>query len=356
MSAGQDTAGIGYRYFRAAEARDDSLVIRSIHRTQTYIQYPYDVLWTPRQDQTIRQLVNEADLIHLNERTYLYHRMRFKQPMLLHHHGTEFRVNHALLTAEARRYGMVQGVSTIDLLRYEDGLTWLPAPYDLKQLAAIRRQYRRPADQVIRIVQTPTDRVLKSTQKLESAVEGLKRKGLPVELVIGAHLPWRESLRLKATADIFFDQTQLGYGCSAIEAWGMGLPVVAGGDEWTENRMRQEFGTDVPYLHAEDTVASIAEAIAALVQSKSLRTAYGRRGKEHVLRFHDEGPALERLIALYDRAMVTRPDPSVVLPAPLPGEPGAPLTFNQRARRLRAIQDAHSAPSARTDPLLRDYY
>ena len=34
----------------------------------------------------------------------------------------------------------------------------------------------------------------------------------------------------KGRADVFVDQMILGYGCNAIEAWGMGIPVIAGVD------------------------------------------------------------------------------------------------------------------------------
>ena len=37
-------------------------------------------------------------------------------------------------------------------------------------------------------------------------------------------------MRRKGRADLFVDQVLLGYGCNAIEAWGMGIPVIAGVD------------------------------------------------------------------------------------------------------------------------------
>ena len=123
-------------------------------------------------------------------------------------------------------------------------MKWLPAPYYASELAAIREANKRQDDGKIRVVQTPTNRDIKSTSKLELAIKKLQRDGVPVELVIGEKMPNAKALDLKATADIFFDQVQLGYGCSAIEAWGMGLPVIAGGDAWTEARMqvRVRFG------------------------------------------------------------------------------------------------------------------
>lgn len=306
-TVGQDTAGISARF---AEASKDfeGLTIRAAHRQQTYLDYPYDILWTPQAEKEIRRLAEEADVIHLNDRTwsYTYFKLQLKgKPALLHHHGSAFRGQSKVLSAEARKYGMIEAVSTVDLLRFGgDNLTWLPAPYNLEMLAEIRAGNRRKEDGRIRIVQTPTNRVVKSTVKLEAAVKALQDEGIPVDLVVGEKIPWRMALPLKASADIAFDQVGLGYGCSAIEAWGMGLPVIAGGDAWTEARMLKEYGSkDLPFYKAEDTIEGIYNSVKALVLSQDLRDEYAARGMAHAIKFHDEKVALGRLLELYVRAI-----------------------------------------------------
>ena len=94
----------------------------------------------------------------------------------------------------------------------------------------------------------------------------------------------------------------LGYGCNAIEAWAMGIPVVAGADSWTLARMRQEFGrSGLPFYEA--TAETIRVALRELVLSADLRAKWDDRGLRHARRFHAEKPALERALELYAEAI-----------------------------------------------------
>lgn len=312
-TADQDTAGINYRYALAAKGVKN-LTIRAAHKHVTYLDYPYDILWTAETEPEVKRLAQEADVVHLNDQTMAYTYLKLDmmdKPALLAHHGTFFRNGHSALHRQAMIWGMVECVSTVDLLRHGgDELTWQPAPYDVELLQSIRDRNIRKPDGKIVIVQTPTNPVIKSTDKLKAAVVALQRDGYPVELRIGSQISNAKSLELKGSADIFFDQVKLGYGCSAIEAYGMGIPVIAGGDPWTEDRMKKEFGSeDLPFYHASDDEESIYSALKALIEDEDLRKVYGDRGKAHALKFHDELPSLLSLVSLYLKALdpATRP-------------------------------------------------
>jgi hypothetical protein len=175
-------------------------------------------------------------------------------------------------------------------------LHWLPTAYDVDELQAFGEQHRREADGRIRVVSAPTNRDYKSTAALELAVKALQAEGLPVDLVLVEGKPWAECMAIKATADIYFDQVILGYGCNAVEAWGMGIPVIAGAQPWTLNKMTELWG-GLPFYSA--TEQTIADAIRDLVQSADLRAEYAAKGMAHVRTYHDEKPALERLVELY---------------------------------------------------------
>jgi hypothetical protein len=231
---------------------------------------------------------------------------------LLHHHGSFLRNHGASLLSEAKRFNMVEAVSTVDLLRWAPDAHWLPTAYDLDELAQIGKDNRRAADGMVRIVSCPTNAEYKSTALLEAAVRELQTDGLPVELVLVSGKPWAECLRIKATADIYFDQIAVpkidypgGYGCNAIEAWGMGIPVVAGADEWTTARMRQEWNLgrfeDPPFVEATDT--TMVDVLRSLVQSSELRALAASHGMAHAQRYHAEKPALTRLAELYGMAI-----------------------------------------------------
>ena len=156
----------------------------------------------------------------------------------------------------------------------------------------------------------PTNRLYKSTDKLVAAVAQLISEGLPIELVLIEGKPWAEGMALKATADIYFDQVATsagypgGYGCNAVEAWGMGIPVIAGADEWTTAKMTELWGGVPFYTATED---SIADAIRSLATSKRLRTTWAKKGMAHIRTYHDELPALTRLAELYRMAIDQAP-------------------------------------------------
>lgn len=152
---------------------------------------------------------------------------------------------------------------------------------------------------MIRIAHAPTNREVKSTTHLLDAVERLKGEGYPVELDLIEEVPWAECLERKAKADIYFDQVKLGYGNNAIEAWGMGIPVIAGAQDATLEEMARRFDGLPFYSATEDT---IYDAVKALVEDEGLRQQYAAKGQAHARRFHDEKVVVDQLKGLYRRA------------------------------------------------------
>lgn len=296
-----DPGGVVARFKEAAD-KTEGLRIRSVSRVTAYMQFPRDIAWTKPNLPLIRELADSADVIHLNNSDVAARRLRLRKPMLLHHHGSLFRSNPKRLLDIARQLRMTQCVSTLDLTRpAPDLLHWLPTAYDvdwLEEFGKGRRKGARYDPDRIRIVHCPTNREFKATASLTAAVAELQAEGLPVDLILVEGKPWVESLLAKATADIVFDQLAWGYGCNAVEAWGLGVPVVSGADEWTLQRMRQEFGkAGLPFMEA--TAETLKDVIRELVVSKDLRAKWAAKGMRHVRKYHDERPALAKLAELY---------------------------------------------------------
>lgn len=339
-----DPAGVVGRFASAANM-GTTLHIRSAHKSNAYFDFPSDILWTKHTEQAIRALAAEADVIHLNNSDKAYRTLGLRKPGLLHHHGSLFRSDPAHWFMVAKAHKLLQAVSTIDLQEPDPkALPWLPSAYDLDDLAAIRAEHRRSDDGIIRILSAPTNREYKATVALGEAVRRLQREGLPVELVIVEGRTWRDCLVEKAKADVLFDQVAFGYGCNAIEAWGMGLPVIAGGSAWTEDRMTHEWG-GLPYYRA--TRETIGDAIRALVESADLRAEWAGRGMAHAAKYHAEKPALARLAELYTKA-VQHFDKS--------RERLAPVTFASRRQSTISVSGESVSfvhgPVTTTDPYL----
>lgn len=298
MVMGSDPAGISSGIARAF--RDEpGWSVRSLTSKQNYIDYPTDLAWERR---AIIDSWQAADVVHLHHgfvtadrmvRGYIGKRVRHK-PYLVQHHGTIFRDMPAVHVRELRERGAIGVVSTLDL-HVASGLDWLPAPVNVERLRAMKQ----PATDRILISHAPTNRGVKSTDEFLKAVKRLQDEDYPVDLDLIEHRPWAECLERKAKADIYFDQVILGYGCNALEAWGMGIPVVAGAQDETLDEMERRFG-HLPFYHA--TEETIYDALKELVESPELRARYGKIGYDYVRKWHDESVVVEQLRELYRRA------------------------------------------------------
>lgn len=256
-------------------------------------RFPADLAFDPDK---ARKLFESADVVHLHNTLEVPKRLwpePHDKPIVLHHHGTRFRTHHATIYPEARAAGVTQIVSTIDLKLLHDDTYWLPSPFDLDWLARFpnSRQGQR-----IRIAHSPTNRKVKSTDRIIEAVTHLHEKGLPVELDLIERVTWESALRRKASADIFVDQLHLGYGNSAIEAMAMGIPVVAGLDDRTVlEAMDATFPR--PFLLA--TAVTLEDRLEELVERPDVRREFGLRGLQYVRRFHDQQYVANRLAGIY---------------------------------------------------------
>jgi hypothetical protein len=313
-----DPAGVVGRYQEAARKHDIGLRIRSAHKARAYFDFPHDIEWSRRTEPQIKALAQDADIIHLNNSWVAADRFRLRKPTLLHHHGSMFRSNPPRLLDLARSRGWVQAVSTIDLQRpAPDLLHWLPTAYDIAALAAFGRENAREPDGRIRIGHFPSsDRSLKHTDLFVQVVRELQAEGLPIDIVPDGPwddpkwlpgLRWADAMKVKASCDIVFDQLAYGYGCNSVEAWGMGKPVIAGADEWTLDRMESLWG----YLPFAPATERTLKAKIAQHMDPNVRLMGSYFGEQHVLKYHDELPALTRLAELYHDAIAQRSQPRI---------------------------------------------
>ena len=288
-----DTGGNGFRTARAF-ARLTDWHYRSTCRTQNYLAYPVDLPWSEALAEW-----RKADVVHVRDGFQAQEMLGAPgRPTVIHHHGTQLRRKWRTLLPEQRRRGAVGLVSTLDLLAYGDDLTWAPALYDLDWLAEIRAHNRPPDDGVLRIAHAPTNRAVKSTEAFLMAAAKLGRE-LPVEVIVVERTAWADCIHQKARADIYFDQVALGYGNNAIEAWGMGQPVIAGAGADTLDEMERRFGR-LPFRAANE--GTIYGALREMADPFH-RARWAERGKAHAERWHSERAGVEFLQGVYRAAM-----------------------------------------------------
>jgi hypothetical protein len=285
-----DTGGNGWRT-KAAFDRLSDIEYRSTARQQNYLDYPVDLPWSEAREAWLR-----ADVVHVRDGFQAQALLEVPdRPTVIHHHGTQFRRHRDDLLREQRRTGAIGLAATLDLyLMAPDDVTWMPALYDVDALAAMRTPV---LDDVLRIAHAPTNRAIKSTEGFLRAARRLSKE-LPVEVILIERTPWRECMVSKAKADIYFDQVALGYGNNAIEAWGMGIPVIAGAQPATLDEMQRRFGS-LPFMAADES--SIYQALRRLADLET-RETWGEAGYQHARKWHDAPVVVQMLEAIYRQA------------------------------------------------------
>jgi len=287
-----DTGGNGFRTAEAFARLAPSWHYRSTCRTTNYLAYPADLPW----DQALTEW-ERADVVHVRDGFQAEALLGApRRPTVIHQHGTQFRRHSHELLAQQRARGAIGLAATLDLyLMAPDDLVWAPALYDLDGLAELGEPVN---DGVLRIAHAPTNRAIKGTEAFLRAVRRLGQE-IPVEVILIERTSWAECLMRKARADVYFDQVALGYGNNAIEAWGMGQPVIAGGADATLAEMERRFGS-LPFVLADE--GSILSALRTLAEPAA-RESWALRGRQHAEQYHSEAAGVAFLQGIYTAAV-----------------------------------------------------
>ena len=305
VSEGDDVGGVAIAIQRAFERYGGpGWEVRSMRGSNNYIDYPMDLEWNYEQ---FVELWQWADVIHAMEKLHNLtpHFNPPGKPLVVHHHGTIYRDNHAALDAVSNAHNLVQICSTIDLTQYNPQVEWLPNPIDVSWMEHIRAQYQAGPSGVLRYSHTPTQRWAKHTDYF---IQGVKAVHGRLELVEMSS--WSHALARKATADVLLDQLYYGYGLSGLEAMAMGIAVVGGATvEGIESRIMEAVGY-LPYHRASP--GTIGMDLVPL-NDPAFRAEVAERGRQYVNDFHSQPVIVDRLKALYTEA-VDRYEPEEAWP------------------------------------------
>ena len=133
-----DTGGQGVRIVEAFRRHTD-WDVRSMARTSSYMNYATDL---PYRKRVLDEIYPTCDVIHVRNHFADYDRLAKAfgpKPVLIHYHGTRFRSDPHRHLAQQRERKAIGVVSTLDLwLIAPDELEWLPSPFRVDDLAALR--------------------------------------------------------------------------------------------------------------------------------------------------------------------------------------------------------------------------
>jgi hypothetical protein len=280
-----DLAGCGYILSQAINEHTDN-VSHAIQWAPSYIQYPYEYL-RPSPD-VISDLWLKADVIHIHD-AFNYRPPNLpERPTVITWHGNIYRNHPVLNNKNSIRMHRVQTVATIDLVPLGDNL-WMPDTRYPISVAEKNKEFT--------VCHAPTDRDCKSTAMI---IEACRIANVKLELI--EKVTWQECLIRKSRCHILVDQFKLGYGCNAIEAWAMGIPVIANGSKETIDGMVEMFG-QLPFVTCEDDAAKLSEILSAFASDTSLLDTYAKNGKSHYEKYHSPMATAARAIEYYHKAI-----------------------------------------------------
>lgn len=281
-----DIGGVGYRTGSAFNKLRPDWTYHAYSGAPSYLQFPQHTEWN--WEQILRDWAT-CDVAHVHD--HIPEVGKRKPPTVVTFHGTGFREtpdDHMRVAGNATVL-----VSTLDLwLLKPDDTTWMPQIDDIDWLTG----FRQPQGGPLRIGHAPTNRDLKSTTEFLAACAQF---GTDVEPVLIENKSWHDCLTIKGTCDVLFDQTLFGYGGNAIEAWGMGIPVICGAADNTMHEYEHRFDS-IPFLYAEPH--TITDAIEAML-NPAVRQQYATRGRHHAERFHSQTAGVTQLETIYNNAL-----------------------------------------------------
>lgn len=156
-----------------------------------------------------------------------------------------------------------------------------------------RRTSPKTENGEVTIVHAPTNRRKKGTEFVIAACEALRRKGLPVRLLLIENMPYSEVRNAYECADIAVDQVLYGWhGKFSLELMAMGVPVVC----YIRDDLLS-FRPDLPIVNA--TPANLADVLEALIRDKERRRKLAAAGPAYVRKYHGLEVILDQLMVLY---------------------------------------------------------
>ena len=116
-------------------------------------------------------------------------------------------------------------VSTPDLLEFVPNAEWLPNPVDIQGL-----EYSEPdVSGPLKILHAPTNRDVKNTKAVETAISALKDEGLDIQFTIAEDKKHSELIEIISGNDLVVDwlNPEYGiYGVFSIESMALGRTVI----------------------------------------------------------------------------------------------------------------------------------
>lgn len=156
----------------------------------------------------------------------------------------------------------------------------------------VRPEGRRPV-----VLHAPTNRAIKGTDVILSALEAARREvDFEIRLVEG--IPHARALEMYRDADLLVDQLRIGwYGGLAVELMAMGTPAVCYLRDDDLRFLPPAMREEMPIVRAD--AESLARVVVGLLSDRQRLRAVGDASRRFVERWHDPRRIAARMVAIY---------------------------------------------------------
>jgi len=159
----------------------------------------------------------------------------------------------------------------------------------------------------VTVFHAPNHRVIKGTEYLLKVIDDLKKEGLQINLLLIERRPNEEVKKiLHDETDICFDQLNLGYAMSAIEAFATGLPLLTNLEDEKYVRVfrRYSFLDECPALSVSHE--NLKENLRILIKNPGLRRELGIAGRKYAEKYHSYQTARDFFSKVYEKIWYTK--------------------------------------------------
>lgn len=211
------------------------------------------------------------------------------KPVILHHHGSEIRNKQYPKFASnlvKHRY-----VSTPDLLEFVPDAEWLPNPVNLDNL-----DYSKPdTEGPLKILHAPTNRKVKNTEAVLSAISNLEEEGLDIQFTLVEDSQHSDLLQQITSHDLIIDwlNPEFGiYGVFSIESMALGRAVICSLTDSLYDKY------DIPVVSIQPRV--LASKIKEFYNNRKLLVEVGKTGHDFVQKHHNPVESAKKVVKQYE--------------------------------------------------------
>jgi hypothetical protein len=242
-----------------------------------------------------RYHLNDFDIIHYDGGLDFFRDSRVAKrwknegkKIICHYMGSDLRVRGVIPEIDA--LSDLNLTNESDHLLLHPSIHYLYIPFDVSPFKVRSRENDR-----LRIIHSPTNRSMKGTGLILPIIEAVKQVR-DVEFLLVENTPHDEVLRIKATCDIAIEQVGnfggTGYGRNSLETLALGIPTIT---EMTPDY--EAWLPENPFVLA--TQETLLKKLLELIDSRSLRSEKGERGRRWVEKYHSYEAVHTRLMELY---------------------------------------------------------